>query len=111
MFDCNVVNCKIFPLPLSSALEYEGGSSNDGRATPKTDHYNPQFLHNYDPQVLNDETYLDVWGDVYKRWFRSTGEDRKSGKKKKKGEEKEEKVKRGKGGAARKESGKKESEA
>merc|ERR1712142_960357 len=55
-----------------SAKEYEGGKSNDGRATPKPDFYNPQFLEN--------ETYFDVWGKDYRQWFRSQA---KKGNKKK----------------------------
>jgi len=73
-----------------SAKEYEGGKSNDGRATPKPDFYNPQFLEN--------ETYFDVWGNDYRRWFRSkakkgnkkkTREDEKPAKSEEKADEKE----------------------
>merc|ERR1712121_528544 len=74
-----------------SAQNYEGGSSNDVRATPKPDVYNPQFLE--------DETYLDVWDfSGYRRWFRSTGEDRRNPRKEKKKEDKKTKEKRTKQG-------------
>merc|ERR1719209_428726 len=66
-----------------SALKYEGGTSNNGRATPKRDFYNPQFLDVVliRPQFL-DTSYLKAWGNEFRPWFRS-----ETGKRKRKKEE------------------------